>query len=253
MVMPATSMTMPPTTISVGSSPLNTCTPPRPAAVAPTAMSVIIAAPVHWLKNGGIRTRSSPASAVEKTARHRAIRGSATKCLNSSTDPTPTPAFPGIDTTTDNGGGQRGCSRTWWQPMKWQSCSDLDRQPVQRPYLPIVDDAWLDDSNARNRRNAESRIVGGRDRGVRDVDVHSPQPVRAGDPKCDESDVVGGHTDSQQASSYLHRQVRAPAAGVNRRSGPANHSGQVENMPATTPQSPREALSAHPVPWIPRH
>jgi hypothetical protein len=62
-------------------------------------MSVIIAAPAHWLKKGGILTRSSPASTLSSRQPDiNVIKRICHEVLNSSTDPTPTPAFPSIDT-----------------------------------------------------------------------------------------------------------------------------------------------------------
>jgi hypothetical protein len=99
MVMPATSMTMPPTTMTVGSTPANAFTPSRPAAYTPAAISVIIAAPANWPKNGGTRARLSTASSrSSRQPEIRVMSRTFQETVNSSTDPTPTPAFPSIDT-----------------------------------------------------------------------------------------------------------------------------------------------------------
>ena len=224
---------MPPTTISVGSTPVNTLTPPRPAAVAPTATSVIIAAPAHWLKKGGTLTRSSTSQQpVEQAARYQSDQqelprgaeqqhhANANASVAEHRNPPRIAVSAGADRVQDGGGlTQR------------QAAADLDRQALQRADVAVVDDVGLDDSNARNGRNAGCRVVRSRDRGVRHVNVHPPQSVRAGDPKCDESDVVGRHAGRQEASGYLNCQVerlRRPARG--RRSGGGPLSTACEDM-----------------------
>ena len=74
-----------------------------------------------------------------------------------------------------------------------QASADLDRQALQCAYLAVVDDVGLHDSHVRHGRNAGGGVIRSRDRGVRHVDVHPPQSVRASDLKCGESDIVGRH------------------------------------------------------------
>ncbi len=90
---------------------------------------------------------------------------------------------------------------------QWQAAVDLDRQAAHRAYLAVVDDVGLDDADARHGRSSGGGIVRRRDRGVRHVDVHPAQAVRAADPEGSESDIVGRHAGRQQASGYLNGQV----------------------------------------------